>query len=179
MSPVQLFALKHPMMVHFPIAAPLFLVPALLFAMREGEGTRPWGHAARYLAWAGLVSFLPPLISGFLWAKGIGLIPAGAWVAPSAPATQELEYLVRRHELVSLGGVLLGLATVWALSRGKDRPSALALSFACVWMVFTFATGYFGGKMTHPILTETESAAADPVPASSAPSPSVAISPSH
>lgn len=179
MSPLQLFGLKHPMMVHFPIAAALFLVPAVLLAMREDEKHHLWGHSAHYLAWVGVAAFIPPILSGFLWAKGIGLIPAGAWIAPSAPPSDELVWLVRRHELVSLVGFLMGLATVWALGRRRERPGRLVLSLACAWLLATFATGYFGGKMTHPILSNEPEAAAADAPAPTAPAPSAELAPTR
>ena len=159
MSPVQYFALKHPAMIHFPIAATLFLVPALLLARRGKENAEAWNVTARYLAWLGLLSFLPPLFSGFLWAKGMSLIPAGHFLAPTGDPGDDFALLIRRHQILSLLGLAAGIATVWFLSRRRERPGRLAVSLGCLWMVVTLATGYFGGKMTHPIATAPDAAA--------------------
>ena len=162
MSPLQIFALKHPAMIHFPIAATLFLVPALFLARREGARAEAWALTARYLAWIGLLSFLPPLFSGYLWAKGMSLIPGGHWLAPVADPTDDFGMLVRRHQLMSLAAMAAGALTVWLLSRRRGRPGSLALALGCAWMAATLATGYFGGKMTHPIAETASSADAGP-----------------
>ncbi|HTL99446.1 MAG TPA: hypothetical protein VL181_11650, partial [Holophagaceae bacterium] len=99
MSPLQIFALKHPAMIHFPIAATLFLVPALLLARRGKGNAEAWSLTARYLAWLGLLSFLPPLLSGFLWAKGMSLIPSGHFLAPLGDPGDDFALLIRRHQL--------------------------------------------------------------------------------
>ena len=158
MSPLQIFALKHPAMIHFPIAATLFLVPALFLARREGAQAEAWSLTARYLAWIGLLSFLPPLFSGYLWAKGMSLIPGGHLLAPVAEPGDDFSLLVRRHQLMSLAGLAAGLLTVWLLSRRRGRPGRFAFLLGCVWMATTLATGYFGGKMTHPIAETAASA---------------------
>lgn len=167
----QLFALKHPALIHFPIAATLFLLPALLLARREDPAAPAgWSLTARYLAWAGLASLLPPLVSGYLWAKGMSLIPAGHLMAPAPTPGDDFSALIRRHELLSLMSFAFGGATVASLGLSRRRPGGLAVACGALWMALTLATGFYGGKMTHPI-GDGAQAAAMPAPESASPSP--------
>ncbi|HEU4952543.1 MAG TPA: hypothetical protein VFT46_11365 [Holophagaceae bacterium] len=171
MTPLQLLALKHPALIHFPIAATLFLFPALLLARREDPAAPAgWSLTARYLAWAGLASLLPPLLSGYLWAKGMSLIPAGHLMAPLPAPGDDFAVLIRRHELFSLLSLALGAATVASLGTARRRPGGVAIACGALWMALTLATGFYGGKMTHPI-GDGAQAAAVTAPEAASPSP--------
>lgn len=112
MTATELFALKHPAFVHLPLAVSMLLPPAMLIAHRKGEAGAHWWTTSRDLAWAGVLVLALPLASGVLWARGLGLIPAGLWLVPRSASGQPLEILIRRHELFALASLLLGLATL-------------------------------------------------------------------
>jgi hypothetical protein len=126
----------------------MLLPPAMLIAHRKGEAGAHWWTTSRYLAWVGVCALIPPVVSGLLWARGLGLIPVGLWLAPKSASGQMLEILIRRHELLALCTVPLGVATLWGLHKRKGHWHALALS--SLWALGTLATGYLGGQMTHP-----------------------------
>jgi hypothetical protein len=162
-------ALKHPMLVHIPIAAALLVPIPLLAAQRSGRGIKPWWIACRYLTWMGVLGALPALLSGLLWAKLLGLIPGGSLLAPSAGEDQVLPFLMRRHQMLALLAFLFGLVTLWSLYRKRQEHQGigfLPLAMGCLWALSTALAGQYGGKMTHPLTpiasTSHDAPAADP-----------------
>lgn len=165
------FTHQHPILVHLPVAVALLMPLALLAAQRRGRGIRPWWITCRYLAWAGSLGALAAVLSGFLWAKHLGLIPPGAWIPPRG--SEGLPALLRRHELIALAGFGFSALTVWACLRPrKDHEGIgfLALLFGLAWTGFHVMAGLTGGRMTHPrippVLAQTvpEPSAATPEP---------------
>ncbi|HJU84802.1 MAG TPA: hypothetical protein VJ600_11365 [Holophagaceae bacterium] len=149
---LDLLALKHPMLVHLPLAAALLLPLPLLLSQRAGRGIRPWWTASRYLGWMGLLGLLPALVSGFLWARGLGLIPHGHLLAPpAAPGT--LGWLMRRHQLFALATLPLAVLTVLSLHRRRHDYEGIgktALVLGLLWAAAAVQAGRFGGRMAHP-----------------------------
>ena len=144
---LRLAALRHPALVHLPIAAAL-LVPLLAgLALREGDGAG-WRPPARLLAALGLLGGLAAVASGWLWARLLGWVPPGRyWPTPPAPD------LLRGHLLFALGGLAAGLPTLLllrgpAVRRGLRRwgPVLLGLAWAGSWG----AAGHWGGRMVFP-----------------------------
>ncbi len=154
---MEWLALKHPLLVHLPVAAALILPLPLLLAQRAGRGIKPWWNTCRYLTWIGVLFLIPTLLSGFAWAKGLDLIPEGAWLAPRPEADDLKAVYMLRHQVLGLGSALLGFGTLWSLYRGRlehEGLGFLSLVLGCAWAVTTGLTGYYGGRMTHAILPE-------------------------
>ena len=143
-------AFKHPMWIHVPIACAILAPLALLAAQRQGRGIRPWWVASRYLVWMGVLGLGPALLSGLLWAKRLGFVAPGKLLA----SKEAIGGLARHHQLWAIGALLLGLATLWAVHRKRQDHQGigfLALLFGCAWAFATGMTGYYGGKMAHPL----------------------------
>jgi hypothetical protein len=154
---MEWLALKHPLLVHLPVATALILPLPLLLAQRAGRGIKPWWNTCRYLTWIGVIFLLPTLLSGFAWAKGLDLIPEGKWLAPAAAADDLKALYMQRHQILGLASALLGFATLWSLYRGRlehEGLGFLALILGCGWAVTTGLTGYYGGRMAHALLPE-------------------------
>lgn len=162
------FALKHPMLVHLPVAAGLLIPFSLLASQRRGRGMRPWWITCQFLAWAGSLAAVAAIISGLAWGKSLSLIPPGALIPPKG--SEGLPALLRRHELLALAGFGFSGLTVWACLRPRKEHEGigvLALLFGVLWMGFHLGTGLTGGKMTHPTLG-TVQAKVEPAPAAAA-----------
>ncbi len=146
---MEWLALKHPLLVHLPIATALLLPFPLLLAQRAGRGIKPWWNTCRYMAWVGVIFLLPTLITGYAWGRGLDLIEAGHWM-PGAEDPAEI--LLRRHQIGGLVTALLGGATLWSLYRGRKEHEGLgilALLLGTAWALATAFTGLLGGRMAH------------------------------
>lgn len=168
---MEWFAHQHPALVHLPAAVALLIPLALLAAQRRGRGIRPWWITCQYLAWAGSLGALAALLSGFFWARSLGLIPPGAWIPPRG--SEGLAALLRRHELFALAGFGFSALTVWAcLQPRKDHQGlgVLALFFGLAWSGFHGMAGFTGGRMTHPMVVAVP-APKEPEPTAASPEP--------
>jgi hypothetical protein len=146
---MEWLALKHPLLVHLPIATALLLPLPLLLAQRAGRGIKPWWNTCRYMAWVGVLFMLPTLLTGYAWGRGLDLIEAGHWLATPDGTTA---ILLRRHQIAGLITAGLGLATLWSLYRGRlehEGLGVLALLLGTAWAVATGLTGLTGGRMAH------------------------------
>jgi hypothetical protein len=124
-------------MIPFPIIA----------AQRGGRGIRPWWTTCRYLAWVGAVGSLLALVSGFYLARGHGLLPPGAYLAPAPPG---LPYLFRLHEAGGAVSVVLGLLCLRALYRKRQEHQGIgipALLFGLAWCFVSYLSSYSGAVM--------------------------------
>ncbi len=146
---MEWLALKHPLLVHLPIATALLLPLPLLLAQRAGRGIKPWWNTCRYMAWIGVIFLLPTLLTGYAWGRGLELITAGHWL----PGVDDpAGILLRRHQLSGLITAGLGVATLWSLYRGRlehEGLGVLALLLGTAWAVSTAFTGLTGGRMAH------------------------------
>lgn len=162
---MEWLALKHPLLVHLPIATALLLPLPLLLAQRAGRGIKPWWNTCRYMAWVGVIFLLPTLVTGYAWGRGLDLIEPGQWL-PSAEDPAGV--LLRRHQLAGLATTLLGLATLWSLYRGRlehEGLGILALLLGTAWAVSTAITGLLGGRMAHGFVALEASHKAPAAPA--------------
>ena len=154
---LDFLAFKHPLLVHLPVAAGLLLPLALVAAQRPGRGIKPWWTTCRYLAWAGVLGLFVAMLSGFLWARTLGLIPPGKFLAPhllNPLPEQWLQVTIWKHQIAALTSLPLALITLWTTHRRRLEHQGLGLlalvsGFLCCGALL--AAGYFGGKMTHPI----------------------------
>lgn len=165
------FAFKHPAFVHLPVAAALLMPLALLAAQRVGRGIKPWRIACQYLAWAGSLGAAFALVSGFLWARRMGLLPPGAWIPPQG--SEGLPGLLRRHELLAMAGFGFSALTVWACLRPRrdhEGIGFLTLLLGLAWTGCHLGAGWIGGRMTHPEAPAL-AAKAEPESSSAAPEP--------
>lgn len=155
---LEFLALKHPLLVHLPVGVALLLPLALLAAQRPGRGIKPWWIACRYLAWAGLLGLVLALISGWLWARHLSLIPPGKLLAPHLPkptAEQWLQVAIWKHQVAALSSAALALFTLLACYRKRlehQGLGVLALLFGGLWCGASLTAGFYGGKMAHPTL---------------------------
>lgn len=150
MNLLDWIAFKHPMWIHVPIACAILAPLALLAAQRQGRGIRPWWIACRYLAWMGVLGLVPALLSGLLWAKRLGFVAPGKLLA----SKEAIGGLARHHQLWAISALILGLVTLWAVHRKRQDHQGiglLALIIGCGWAFTTGMTGYYGGKMAHPL----------------------------
>lgn len=140
--PMEWLGLKHPLLVHLPLAATLLLPLPLLLAQRAGRGIRPWWVACRYLAWSGFLGLLISFPSGWAWAKAQG---SPALLAPVGSA-------LRLHQEWAAAGFLLGVATLWSLHRSRKDHEGLgwwAFLLGTSWSVVMIFQALGGLKLAH------------------------------
>jgi len=145
-------AFKHPFFIHLPVSAGLLLPFALIAAQRPGRGIRPWWTACRFLGWTGFLGSLVAVVSGYLWARSMGMIPAGQYLVV-VQAGNALQELMRRHQLFALTALPWGLLTLLSLYRRRQEHQglgALSLFLGLLWCASLLGAGFYGGRMTHP-----------------------------
>lgn len=145
-------ALKHPFFIHVPVAAGLLLPFALLAAQRPGRGIKPWWTACRYLGWTGILGCILAVVSGYFWARQMGMIQPGRYLVQVLPGN-ELQELMRRHQLFALTALPWGLLTLLSLYRRRQEHQGLGflpLLLGSLWCASLLGAGYYGGRMTHP-----------------------------
>lgn len=150
MTYLDWIAFKHPMWIHVPLACAVLAPLALLASQRPGRGIRPWWTVSRYLVLMGVLGMLPALLSGLMWARRLGFVAPGKLLASKTV----MDGLVRHHQLWALGAFFLGLLTLWAVQRKRQDHQGLgfrALFLGCLWSGATITTGYYGGRMSHPM----------------------------
>lgn len=126
---MEWLGLKHPMLVHLPLAAALLLPLPLLLAQRAGRGIRPWWIACRYLGWAAFLGLLGTVPSGYAWGRGLGRLGGAAWMAPKGSP-------LWMHQLLGLGALALAIATLWALHRRRKDHEGLG------WAAFVLGSAF-------------------------------------
>lgn len=144
-------ALKHALLSHLPVAAGLLLPWPLIAAQRPGRGIRPWWTVSRYLGWTGLLGTLGAFASGFASGRFLGLIPAHR-LLPLPASGASPEALLYRHAAYAAGSLLLGIAAVWAMNRGrKDHQSLgfLTLVLGLGWSALLLLAGEGGYRLAH------------------------------
>lgn len=156
---LEFLAIKHPMLVHLPVGVALLLPLALLAAQRPGRGIKPWWITCRYLAWTGLLGLAFAMISGWLWARHLSLIPPGKFLAPHLlkPSPEQwLQVTIWKHQMAAITSALLGLLMIWATFRKRLEHQGLglmALFSGLLWCIATLTAGFYGGKMAHPTIS--------------------------
>jgi hypothetical protein len=138
------FASRHTWLVHLPAAAALMLPLPIIAAQRGGRGIRPWWTTCRYIAWAGCIGALLALASGYLAARGQGLLPQGdLWDLPR-PGLPHLFWI---HELGGIASLLLGATCLRSLYRNRQEYQGIgiaALMLGMLWCASALATSYTG-----------------------------------
>jgi hypothetical protein len=141
------FASRHTWFVHLPAAAAVLVPLPILAAQRGGRGIRPWWTTCRYLAWAGVIGAVLAVLSGFLQARHLGLVPADAYWGPALPGRS---YLFRVHQLGGVASLLLGLACLRSLYRQRQDHQGIglfALLFGVLWGACALVTSYDGAYL--------------------------------
>lgn len=137
-------ALKHPVLVHVPVAVAILLPWALLAAQRPGRGLKPWWLTCRYLAWAGMLVALAAMVSGLLNARHQGLLgPNGLLAGADQP-------VLRLHQLAAVGSFVAGILTLRVFFRRREEHQGfgfLALLFGLAWCALLLLTGWFGALL--------------------------------
>jgi len=136
-------ATGHGWLVHLPAAAAFMIVLPIIAAQRRGRGIRPWWTTCRYLAWAGLIGSILAVASGYLAARGRGLMPLSVTSTP----LPGLPHLFRIHEISGLACLLLGVACLIALYRRRQDHQGIglaALGLGLLWGLSALAATYTG-----------------------------------
>ncbi len=146
------FAKLHPALIHVPIAAALLMPVALLLHLRAKGEDLTWIRTAQFLAWMGLLGGVTALASGFLWGKKLGFIAHDAWLAHSVGTDPNaLQSLLRTHQLLALGGAILGLCALWSVRRARSQGrEVFAFLLSGAWALAWGMTGFWGGRMVFP-----------------------------
>ncbi len=149
---VHLLARAHPAVVHAPIGAALFLPLALGFAVRSPgrPGAESWLRTAWFLAILGVLGGLAAIVSGYAFARDLGGIAPGAWLARPVQPEPSFKALLLHHQILAALGLPAGAACLACLARArKGGPRALRAAFllALVWLGLWGAAGHWGGRM--------------------------------
>ncbi len=138
---MEWLALRHPAMVHLPIAAALLAPIALLASLRGGRGIRPWWTAGRFLLLAGTLGAACAAVTGFAHAWQAGLLPKGAWLP--AGGTWTLHGLAAgKHQILALLSLPLGalaLRATYARRLDHQGLGILPLLLGCLWSAATLS----------------------------------------
>jgi hypothetical protein len=161
---MEWLGLKHPLLVHLPLASAFLLPLPLLLAQRAGRGIRPWWVACRYLAWAGFLGLVLSIPSGLAWAKAHG----GSYgLAPKGSS-------LRHHQEFAALSLLVGVGLLWSLHRHRKDHEGLgwwAFIFGCAWSAVVSLGALGGHRMAHgtlqpkaqePVLPKAAVAPTDP-----------------
>ncbi len=134
----------HPALVHAPIGAALFLPLALGLALRR-EGGNAWLRTAWFLATLGILGGLAAIVSGYSFARDLGGIQPGAWLARPVKPEPSFPALLRHHQLLALAGFPAGIGCLACLRRARAVRAAFAL--ALLWLTLWAVAGHWGGRM--------------------------------
>jgi hypothetical protein len=151
---VHLLARAHPAVVHAPLGAALFLPAALGLALRARRHRRPaareWLRTAWFLAILGVLGGLAAIVSGYAFARELGGIAPGAWLARPVRPEPSFPALLRHHQILALLGLPAGVACLALLARSRRGGAwalGAALLAALVWLGLWGAAGHWGGRM--------------------------------
>ncbi|BDU74343.1 hypothetical protein [Mesoterricola silvestris] len=140
----------HPALVHAPIGAVLFLPVLLARALRAGPDREGWLRAARFLATLGLLGGLGAIMSGFLFARHLGGLRPGEWLARPLRPGPSFKALLRSHQLLALAGLPVGAGCALALQGARGKVLGAALGLSLLWLGLWGAAGHWGGRMVFP-----------------------------
>jgi hypothetical protein len=139
---------KHILLVHLPAAAALLIPLPIIAAQRGGRGIRPWWTTCRFLGWAGFVTSLLAVVSGFFLGRVDGHVPPGAFWGSAEPG---ISYLFRVHELGGAACLVVGVGCLRSLYRKRLEHQGIgipALLLGFLWCGVALATSYSGSLMT-------------------------------
>lgn len=165
---MEWLALRHPALVHLPIAAALLAPIALLASQRVGRGIRPWWTASRFLLLAGTVGAALAALSGFAHAWQTGQLPPGAWAPAGGSLKSFFALAAGRHQILALLSVPLGiLALRAAYSRRLEHQGigVLPLLLGCLWSGVTLVSANYAAGGHPPALAKAAVLAPAPPPA--------------
>ena len=140
----------HPAVVHAPLGAVLFLPLALALALASPRFRNHWIGTGEFLAILALLGGLAAMASGLGWAKELGGLPPGEWLAHSLKPAPAFRALLRTHQLLALSGLAVGLAGAACLRGARKGASRLlwpAFLLSLLWLGLWGATGHWGGRM--------------------------------
>lgn len=169
MSWMDWVAHNHSVFVHVPVAVAILMPLALVSAQRAGRGIRPWWVTCRYLAWGGVLFSMAALISGFLQAKRLNLLPPGQFLAPKGVGEAAV---FRLHQALGAGSLVLGLLTLKTVFRRREEHQGiglLSLLLGLLWTGALLCAGWFGGQLGEPAapvaapVTQVDAPTAKPV----------------
>lgn len=149
-SLLALFANAHPALVHAPIGAVLFLPLALGLALAFKAQRDSWLRTSIFLSSLGLLGGLAALGTGLLFARELGGIQPGQWLAHPLRPAPSFVALLRVHQFLALGGVPSGIGCWALLVRARSgRAGSLRVAFALslLWLGLWGAAGHWGGRM--------------------------------
>ncbi len=120
--------LFHPALVHFSVA--FLTAGGLLEAAGIFLGRQGWSRAGNRLVWAGLVSLLPTIASGYLAINTLDV----------PPAAERLAWHHERNAWIALGGFFASrFWKAWnrgSLARPAEIGYALLTLAAVAWLLF-------------------------------------------
>ena len=160
---------NHTLLAHLPLAAVLMLPIPILAALRGGRGIRPWWITCHYLAWAGVLTSLAAVLSGFLrgWSHGPAFLGA-LW----GSGDQARNDLLRLHLADGVASLLLGLVCLQSLYRHRLEHQGIGLKplllglLWCAGVLTTFYTGTLlgvpGPRLIAPAVAPRPAAPAAP-----------------
>lgn len=147
---LPLLAKAHPALVHAPISAVIFLPLALGLAFRSklhGEG---WLRTSVFLATLGMLGGFAAVLSGFFFARELGGLAQGAWLAHPLRPEPSFLALLRSHQLLALAGFPIGGACwvfLWRALQGRASAIRVAFVMSFLWLALWGAAGHWGGRM--------------------------------
>lgn len=149
-SLLHFLARTHPALVHAPLGAVLFLPLALALDLRSDANREGGLRTSLFLATLGILGGLAAIVTGFLFARDLGGLAPGAWLAQPLKPEPSFSALLRHHQLLAISGFPVGVACwleLWRARRGSANMARTALVAALVWLALWGAAGHWGGRM--------------------------------
>lgn len=134
-------------MVGWTWAASLPLAPGFAFRRSGRPGAGEWLRTAWFLAILGVLGGLAAIVSGHAFARDLGGIAPGAWLARPVRPEPSFKALLLHHRGLAVLGLPAGAACLACLARARPRALRAAFLLALVWLGSWGAAGHRGGRM--------------------------------